>query len=60
MYTVNVAYASFEEDIKGSIEKGKLSDLTILSRDPLIAPPNQMGNISVEMTIIGGRVVYSK
>jgi predicted amidohydrolase YtcJ len=60
MYTVNAAYASFEEDDKGSIEIGKLSDLTVLSRDPLRAPLNQIGDISVEMTIIGGRVVYSK
>jgi predicted amidohydrolase YtcJ len=60
IYTVNAAYASFEEDIKGSIEAGKLADLTVLSRDPRAVPPNQIGDISVEMTIIGGRVVYPK
>ncbi|MGB9854011.1 MAG: amidohydrolase [Candidatus Bathyarchaeales archaeon] len=59
MYTVNAAYASFEEDIKGSIEEGKLADLTVLSQDPLKIPPNQIDRIKVEMTIVGGKVAYS-
>ncbi len=59
MYTVNAAYASFEEKLKGSIEEGKLADLTILSSDPRTAPPNKIGEIEVIMTIVGGRVVYS-
>jgi predicted amidohydrolase YtcJ len=60
MYTVNAAYASFEENIKGSIESGKLADLTVISRDPLTVPTNQIEDIQVEMTIVGGRVVYAK
>jgi predicted amidohydrolase YtcJ len=60
IYTVNAAYASFEENVKGSIEEGKLADLTVLSRDPLNVPPNKIGDIKVEMTIVGGRIVYSK
>jgi predicted amidohydrolase YtcJ len=60
IYTVDAAYASFEESIKGSIEEGKLADLTILSRDPRTVPPNEIENIGVEMTVVGGRVVYSK
>jgi predicted amidohydrolase YtcJ len=60
IYTVDAAYASFEESIKGSIEEGKLADLTILSRDPRTVPPNEIENIEVEMTVVGGRVVYSK
>ena len=60
MYTFNAAYASFEEELKGSIEAGKLADLTVLSNDPRIVPPNEIANIAVELTIVGGRVVYQK
>jgi predicted amidohydrolase YtcJ len=60
IYTVNAAYASFEESIKGSIEAGKLADITVLSRDPRAVPPNEIEDIEVKMTIVGGRVVYSK
>jgi predicted amidohydrolase YtcJ len=59
MYTANAAYASFEENIKGSIEEGKLADLTVLSDDPRITSPSKMGDISVKITLIGGKVVYS-
>jgi len=58
MYTLNAAYASFEEDIKGSITQGKLADLVLLSDDPTRVPPEQMKDIKVEMTIIGGEVVW--
>jgi predicted amidohydrolase YtcJ len=60
LYTLDAAYASFEENIKGSIDKGKLADLIVLSRDPRIVTPNEIGDIEVEMAIVGGRVVYSK
>ena len=60
MYTVNAAYASFEEELKGSIEVGKLADITVLSCDPRAVSPNEIENIAVEMTIVGGRVVYPK
>jgi predicted amidohydrolase YtcJ len=60
VYTVNAAYASFEENVKGSIEEGKLADLTVLSCDPLSVPLNKIGDIEVEMTLVGGRIVYSK
>ena len=60
MYTVDAAYSSGEERIKGSIETGKLADLTILSHDPRIVSPNEIKNITVEMTIVGGTVIYSK
>ncbi len=58
LYTANGAYTSFEEDIKGSITPGKLADLVILSDDPIKAPPENIRDIKVEMTIIGGEVVY--
>ena len=60
MYTVNAAYASFEETVKGSIEEGKLADLTVLSGDPRTVPPSKIGDINVKMTIVGGKVVFIK
>ena len=58
MYTINAAYASFEEDIKGSIAPGKLADIVVLSDDPTQVPPEQIKDIRVKMTIIGGEVVW--
>ena len=58
MYTTNAAYASFEEDIKGSIAPGELADLVVLSADPLKSPPERVKDIRVEMTIIDGKVVW--
>ena len=58
MYTLNAAHASFEESIKGSITGGKLADMVILSDDPTRTPPEQIKDIKVEMTIIGGKVVW--
>jgi len=58
LYTINAAYASFEEDIKGSITPGKLADLVLLSDDPTRVPAEQIKDIRVEMTIIGGKVVW--
>jgi predicted amidohydrolase YtcJ len=60
MYTVDAAYSSGEENITGSVETGKLADLTVLSHDPVKVPSNEIENIAVEMTIVGGKVVYSK
>jgi predicted amidohydrolase YtcJ len=60
MYAVDAAYSSGEENIKGSVETGKLADLTVLLHDPGKVPPNEIENIAVEMTIVGGKVVYSK
>jgi predicted amidohydrolase YtcJ len=60
MYTVNAASAAFDEKIKGSIEKGKLADLTVISRDPRTTPQKQIENIEVEMTIVDGKIAYSK
>jgi predicted amidohydrolase YtcJ len=58
MYTINAAYASFEENYKGSISPGKLADVVILSNDPTGVPPERIKDIKVEMTIIGGEVVW--
>jgi predicted amidohydrolase YtcJ len=58
LYTVNAAYGSFEEGTKGSITPGKLADIVVLSDDPARVPPEQIKDIKVEMTIIGGEVVF--
>ena len=59
-YTINGAYAAFEEDIKGSIEVGKLADFTVLDKDIMIIEEDEILDTNVEMTIIGGKVVYSR
>ena len=60
MYTVNAAYASGEENIKGSLTPGKLADMVVLSDKPLMVPPERIKDIKVEMTIIGGKIVWEK
>jgi predicted amidohydrolase YtcJ len=60
LYMIDAAYASFEENVKGSVGEGKLADLAVLSRDPHEVPLNEIGQINVEMAIVGGRIVYSK
>jgi hypothetical protein len=60
MYTVNGAYLTFEENIKGSIEPGKLADLIILDRDILTCPEDDIKDTVVLETILGGKTVYKK
>ncbi len=59
-YTLDAAYAAFEEDSKGSIEVGKLADFTILSDDILRVPESQLLKTQVEKTIVGGRLIYAR
>jgi len=59
-YTINSAYASFEEDIKGTIETGKLADLIVLSEDIFSIDPIKLKDIKVEMTVFDGEVIYKK
>ena len=56
--TINGAYASYEERVKGSIEAGKYADLVVLGRDPFREPPQSLITIPVERTMVGGRWVY--
>ncbi len=58
-YTLNAAYASFDEDKKGTIEVGKLADFTVLSDDLLRIQPDKIKGVTVEMTVVGGRIVYA-
>jgi predicted amidohydrolase YtcJ len=60
VFTINGARIGFEEDIKGSIEPDKLADFVVLSDDPYMIPKEEIGNIQVEMTIVGGNIVYRK
>jgi predicted amidohydrolase YtcJ len=59
MFTIDGARIGFEEDLKGSIEIGKLADLTVLSADPYTIEPDKIDEIEVEMTIVGGKIAYS-
>ncbi|HEY2932526.1 MAG TPA: amidohydrolase [Acidobacteriota bacterium] len=60
MMTINAAYLTFDEKLKGSIEPGKLADLAMLSDDFLKCPPDKIRDIRPVLTIVGGRVVYKK
>jgi hypothetical protein len=60
LYTWNGAYLGKEEDVKGSLEPGKFADMAVLDRDILTTPPEEIKNIKVIMTIIGGEILYEK
>lgn len=60
MFTKWAAYSVFEEDIKGTIEVGKLADLTIFSKDLMVIPEEEIMSSQILMTIVDGRVVYSR
>ena len=59
-YTINGAYAAFQEKEKGSITPGKLADFTILSQDITTVPDDEILNTEVVYTIVGGKVLYKK
>jgi predicted amidohydrolase YtcJ len=59
-YTINGAYAAFEEDIKGSLTPGKLADITVLSDDIMTIPEDEIPGTEVSYTIVGGELLYQK
>lgn len=58
VYTMGSAYTSFEENIKGSIEAGKLADMVVLDGDPTGVDPESIKDIPVLATVVGGKFVY--
>jgi predicted amidohydrolase YtcJ len=56
--TIDAAYQHFQENIKGSIEQGKLADFVILDKNPLKVKPGSLKDLQVVTTIVGGKVVY--
>ena len=59
-YTTWAAYGSFEEDIKGSISEGKLADFIVIDRDYMTCPEDEIKDIKVLRTVVGGETVYQK
>ena len=59
-YTLWPAYAAFWEDVVGSIEVGKLADLTVFDRDIMTIPEDEILDTEVLYTIVGGKVVYQR
>jgi predicted amidohydrolase YtcJ len=57
-YTIDAAYASFEEHLKGSITPGKLADLVVVDCDLTQIPPHEIRNAHVQLTITAGQIVY--
>ena len=59
-YTRNGAFLTREEGIKGTLEAGKLADLVVLSQDLLTVDPERIMDTRVDLTVLGGRVVYRR
>lgn len=59
-YTINNAYAAFESDIRGSLEEGKLADITVFDRNLLEIPEYEILKVETVMTIVDGKIVFEK
>ncbi len=59
-YTLDAAYAAFEEGIKGSLTPGKLADITVLSKDIMTVPEEEIPTAEIVYTIVGGKVMYER
>ena len=58
-YTLDAAFSSGEENLKGSVEEGKLADLVVLSEDPFSIDPARISMINVDFVIVDGEIVVS-
>ena len=59
-YTINGAYVAFEEKIKGSLTVGKLADVTVLTKDIMTCPEDDIPTAEIAYTIVGGKILYKK
>ena len=59
-YTINNAYAAFNDNIRGSIKPGKLADLTVCDRNLITIDPKDILNMQVEITIVDGKIVFDR
>ncbi len=59
-YTINNAYAAFEDDIRGSLKAGKLADITVCDLNLMEIDPKDILNMNIEMTVVDGKVVYRR
>lgn len=60
IFTLDAAYAAFEEDIKGSLKEGKLADMVVINEDIMTIPAERIFQIKPVMTILGGKIVYGR
>ena len=58
LVTRNYAYLTFEEDVKGTIEPGRFADMVVLEQDIMTIPENEIRDLNVLLTVVGGNVVY--
>lgn len=59
-YSIDGAYAAWEESLKGTIEVGKFADLVVVDRDPLTIPGDELNQVENLITVVDGKVVYQK
>jgi predicted amidohydrolase YtcJ len=59
-YTLSAAWVAFEDEVKGSLVPGKLADVVVLSRDLLTVPDQELSQVRVDLTIVGGTIRYDR
>ena len=59
-HTMGAAYAAHEEQIKGSLESGKFADVNVWTEDPYSLPVGRLYNTTIDLTMVGGKIVYQK